>query len=93
MILQAYIEASWRSDCLDELKAFIMKCLFLGWMMVVQSPPLALASWEMDEKFDKSLYKEYTKTGDSVDYVVWPAILLHDKGPVLSKGVAQGKKS
>lgn len=39
--------------------------------------------------FDKSLYKEFVKSGDSVSFVVWPALYLHENGPLLYEGVAQ----
>lgn len=42
------------------------------------------------EEFDKSLYKDYTKRGKHLSYVVWPVLFLHEGGPLLCKGVAQG---
>ncbi|XP_060577015.1 putative autophagy-related protein 11 [Ruditapes philippinarum] len=42
--------------------------------------------------FDKDLFKEYTRRGKFQDYIVWPAMRLHENGPLLSKGVAQGSK-
>ena len=41
--------------------------------------------------FNKELFKEYTRRGKYIDYIVWPALLLHSDGPLLGKGVAQGK--
>jgi hypothetical protein len=43
--------------------------------------------------FDKDLFKEYTRRGKFQDYIVWPAMRLHENGPLLSKGVAQGTKN
>lgn len=40
--------------------------------------------------FDKDKFKDYTRRGCFLEYVVWPAILLYKDGPLLSKGVAQG---
>lgn len=40
--------------------------------------------------FRKDVYKEYTKSGRYLDYVVWPVMFLHEGGPILVKGVAQG---
>jgi hypothetical protein len=31
----------------------------------------------------------FTKTGIYVDFIVWPAVLLHNNGAVLQKGVVQ----
>lgn len=93
LVQRAYMTASWSEDCIPALKPYIKKCLFLGWMMAVQSPPLVLSTCQSSAKFDKDMYKEYTQSGQTVDYVVWPALLLHEKGPLLGKGVAQGKKT
>ena len=41
-------------------------------------------------EFDTSLFKEYTKKGKYVDFIVWPIMYLHRNGPILSRGVAQG---
>lgn len=95
-VQKAYIKASWiGGEFVPALKPYIRKCIFLCWMMVVQSPPLCFHIMEVkkDAKFDKNLYKEYTVSGDLVKFVVWPALLLHEKGPLLTKGVAQGCKS
>ena len=45
------------------------------------------------KKFDENLFKPYTETGQYTDFVVWPAVLLTDGGSLLSKGVAQGRKT
>ncbi|XP_053400222.1 uncharacterized protein LOC123557876 isoform X2 [Mercenaria mercenaria] len=92
IVQEAYMEASWDPECLEELKTFILKCLYLGWMMVVQSPPMVLATCEAEEKFDKNKFKEYTKSGDVVDFLVWPALLLEKDGSVVVKGVAEAKR-
>lgn len=39
---------------------------------------------------NRDVYQPHTRSGTHVDYVVWPALLLHEGGPVLAKGVAQG---
>lgn len=41
-------------------------------------------------RFEKSKFKDYTKRGMYIDFVVWPVMLLHKDGPVLCRGVAQG---
>ncbi|XP_053400224.1 uncharacterized protein LOC123557878 [Mercenaria mercenaria] len=92
IVQEAYMEASWDPECLEELKPFILKCLNLGWMMVVQSPPMVLATCEADGKLDKNKFKEYTKSGDVVDFLVWPALLLEKDGSVVVKGVAEAKR-
>lgn len=49
-----------------------------------------LTSRKETEKLDHTAFKDYTKTGRYVDFVVWPALYLHEGGPLLCKGVAQG---
>ena len=60
--------------------------------MVVQSPPMCLLTCKEGVPFDKNIFKEYQRSGPYVDYVVWPALYLHDDGPLVGKGVAEGKK-
>ena len=57
--------------------------------MAVQDPPLVLNK-DTQDKFDTNRFKDYTKPGRFVEYVVWPALLLCESGPLLAKGVAQG---
>jgi hypothetical protein len=42
-------------------------------------------------QFDTDSFRHYTKSGSTVDYVVWPVLFLHEGGPIICKGVAQGK--
>lgn len=58
--------------------------------MVGQDPPVYLRfSDKCKDKFNKDIYREYTASGKMLDFVVWPAIFLHENGPLLKKGVAQ----
>ena len=59
--------------------------------MMVQNPPVTL-SWSVpeDRVFQDEFYRAYTKKGSHVEYVVWPSMHLHENGPLLVKGVAQG---
>jgi hypothetical protein len=75
-----------------ELKPFIKKCVFLGWMMVVQSPPMCLTTCKEGGRFDKNTFKEFTKSGPTVDFVVLPALYLYENGPLIGKGVAEARK-
>ncbi|XP_052794085.1 uncharacterized protein LOC128227508 [Mya arenaria] len=69
--------------------AYFEKCLEVSWLAAVQDPPLAL-NFNPGEKFDTALFKDYTKRGPYVEFLVWPALHLHEAGPLLTKGVAQG---
>ena len=76
---------------MPEMKPFIKRCLFIGWMMVVASPPLCFHTEPRpNDPLNTDVYKAYTCSGKHVKYVVWPALLLHEGGPVITKGVAQG---
>ncbi|XP_060582846.1 uncharacterized protein LOC132739195 [Ruditapes philippinarum] len=60
--------------------------------MTVQDPPLCFGpNVRRGDVFNTDLYKAYTQRGNTVAYVVLPALLLHKGGAILCKGVAQGK--
>lgn len=67
------------------VRHYIEKCYEVTWSTCLQIPPVVMV-------FDTSqpdLYRTYTRSGDVIEYIVWPALLLHENGPVLYKGVAQ----
>lgn len=71
-----------------------MKCVDVCWSMSQHVPPVFINFDEIrcgSLNFNTDMYKPYTKTGKYVDFVVWPALYLHEGGPMLSKGVAQGR--
>lgn len=76
---------------LPRLVAYTNKCVELTWFMCVHDPPICLDVAVGHESFDTNRYKPFTKSGTSVDYYVWPPLLLHEGGPLLAKGVAQGR--
>ncbi|WAQ99304.1 hypothetical protein MAR_023677 [Mya arenaria] len=93
VVQHAYLRDRWDKECIESLKPFIKKSLFICWMMVVQTPPMVFDSTtKPDSRFDALLYRQYTASGDTVEYVVWPAMFLHEKGSLVLKGVAQPKK-
>ncbi|WAQ98484.1 hypothetical protein MAR_022857 [Mya arenaria] len=94
VVQQSYLRGKWDETCIEPLEPFIKKCLFLCWMMVVQSPPMVFdKNTEEGTKLESALYKQYTQTGDVLEYVVWPALFLHEDGPIVCKGVARPKKA
>nr|XP_022320924.1 uncharacterized protein LOC111123106 [Crassostrea virginica] len=61
-------------------------------MMSIEDPPMHLDFGpEKDSVIDKNVFKMFTKTGDALDFVVWPAVFLHYNGPLVQKGVLQPK--
>ncbi|XP_053389828.1 uncharacterized protein LOC128552788 [Mercenaria mercenaria] len=69
-------EATLGIEYISNLKPFVLKCLRVGWMMVIQAPPMALHKCPTDDdsKFDKNLYTKYRRSGPLVDYLVWPVL-------------------
>ncbi|XP_060576232.1 uncharacterized protein LOC132733589 [Ruditapes philippinarum] len=61
------------------------------WLMCLHEPPLTFKYCEDNNIFNEVYFNPYTRSGDTVEFLVWPAILLHDGGPLLLKGVAQAK--
>lgn len=70
----------------DRLAAYAMKCIELSWWMCVQDPPVYMCS-NIDSHKD---FRAYTKSGGTVDYIVWPTLKLQE-GATLFKGIAQFK--
>lgn len=69
----------------------------MAWLMCVQTPPMAIAALpKHSEKLDTNLYRFYSKRGQTVDYVVWPVVLLKEPQKempsVMTKGVAEAKE-
>lgn len=75
----------------QHLKCFIHYYIIIPLLLQVQDPPVSFAAMTGEGSvFNTDLYKAYTRSGPYIAYVVWPPLLLHDNGPVLTKGVAQG---
>lgn len=70
---------------------FFDKCVKLCWKMILQDPPMTLEVAKKGDTIDKNVYREYTSSGKTVVFSVWPALLLHENGPLLIKGVVKVK--
>ena len=78
---------------LPSVKTFLEQSLDICWLMCIQDPPVVLMfSGKQGTSFDGQLFTTYTTEGRKVKFIVWPSILLYNDGPILRKGVAQGKK-
>ncbi|XP_033742477.1 GRIP and coiled-coil domain-containing protein 2-like isoform X2 [Pecten maximus] len=74
----------------NEIKSYIRKCLELSWEMVVQQPPMYLQfKVRHGSEADNSKFNFYSHSGHKTDYLVWPALLRDENGPLLQKGVIQ----
>ncbi|KAL3878874.1 hypothetical protein ACJMK2_031202 [Sinanodonta woodiana] len=75
----------------ETLVTYALNCVDIVWFMCVQDPPISMSWVHEGDIFDTSKYRAYTKNGTIVDFCVWPLVLLADSGPILTKGIAQGK--
>ncbi|XP_052076770.1 uncharacterized protein LOC127714772 [Mytilus californianus] len=71
----------------ETLKPYVDACLELFWYSAITDPPLYY-SFIADNLDD---FRGYTKNGDEMDFIVWPAMYLHENGPLLYQGVVQYK--
>ena len=92
--IESLNENNFPDGSVDKFSAYIRSCVEICWLMRVQDPPVHMR-WDFneDEDFDTNIMRSFTKTGKFVNYVVWPVLYLHENGPLLSKGVVQGKKA
>lgn len=74
--------------CHSGCEVFVDRCIELCWMMNIQDPPMYL-QFESSDVIDRSMFRLFTRNGERLEYVVWPALLLHENGPLVQKGVAQ----
>lgn len=71
---------------------FVKRCTELCWSMVIKEPQMTLVYDQLEgTPIDKTLFSVYTKNGSIIDFVVWPALILHKTGPILAKGAVQGR--
>lgn len=71
-------------------KEFVRKCSELCWYMISADPPMVIEYENFENKLmDSNKFNKYNRTGTTVEYVVWPVLLLHKDGPVLAKGSVQ----
>lgn len=74
----------------EELLDYCHKATELCWLMCIQSPPVVMVTeCNFGDHFDRNMFTEYTVRGTLYEYLVWPPLLLHKDGELLSKGVAQ----
>jgi hypothetical protein len=77
----------------ESADVFLTKCSKLCLFMCVKDPPVVLDfNFKKGDPLNKDKLSAFTKAGDSVDYLVWQVMYLNENGPVMGKGVAQGRK-
>ncbi|XP_069129542.1 uncharacterized protein [Argopecten irradians] len=75
---------------LASCEPFVFACVDVCWLMAVKEPPMYLDfSCKPGSKVNKDVYSSYTKTGNKMDFLVWPPVYIYEKGHLLYKGVLQ----
>lgn len=75
-------------DVLSFGEPYIDRSVELCWTMQIQDPPMHL-EFDSSANIDKSVFRLFTRNGNTLDFVVWPALMLHENGPLVHKGVVQ----
>ncbi|XP_069131356.1 uncharacterized protein [Argopecten irradians] len=77
---------SQNANVMDYTKA----CLELCWLCAIQDPSIEfIYDVKAGKNIDTKYFRQFDRSGDIVEYLVWPAMLLHNDGPVLSRGIVQ----
>lgn len=72
------------------MQKYLDRCTEYCWIMAIQDPPMMLDFGPaQNEEFDKEVFRCYTRNGENVEFVVWPAVFLYKDGPLVTKGVLQ----
>jgi hypothetical protein len=75
----------------EKMNTYVEAATRICWLMCIQDPPMVLYTTKKGKKFDGKYFSAYTERGNRVAFPVWPALLLCNAGPVVQKGIAQGK--
>lgn len=65
---------------------YVNACIEITWLMCIQDPPMVITWASERETINTNYYKCYKTSGNTVKLCVWPLLLLHSKGPTVSKG-------
>ncbi|XP_076117909.1 uncharacterized protein LOC143085446 isoform X2 [Mytilus galloprovincialis] len=87
-LCESYWQRQKDTGLVKDLQPYVDKCIELCWYSAISDPPLVYA---FDANTNVDDFRGYTKSGDEIDYVVWPSMYLHEYGPLLYKGVVQYK--
>lgn len=83
---RAFLRKELQSSKLEKIYPFIDATVELCWLMCAQTPPMQLVFAENNSTVNKSYFRCTGHTGDRVDVCAWPAVILHDGGPVVTRG-------
>lgn len=85
---KSFLPESTRCSLTNYIKSIVSNV----WRMTVSEPEMYL-DWTFQEntKIDKTVVQLFNKSGDFLDYVVWPAINGGKEGNTLRKAIVQAK--
>lgn len=83
---RAFLRKELRSSKLEKIYPFIDATVELCWLMCAQTPPMQLVFAENKSTVNKSYFRCTGHSGNKVDVCAWPAVILHDGGPVVTRG-------
>ncbi|KAK3580469.1 hypothetical protein CHS0354_035513 [Potamilus streckersoni] len=97
VIGQKLLKNGFENKVYGALDKYIQGCIRICWFMCVRNPQMHLYFGQNLRKegrryFEDKRFVSYKRSGKYVKYFVWPAVFLHEDGPMLKKGVAQGRK-
>ncbi|KAK3100506.1 hypothetical protein FSP39_021027 [Pinctada imbricata] len=70
----------------EQVTEYIDRCVEVLWYMCIQEPPMVI-TWANDgESVNSNYYNFYARRGNVVRQAVWPAVFLHNGGPLVCKG-------
>ena len=76
----------------DETRGYYEKCVEVCWPMVLHDPPVSMEmKVQPGVRIDPNRYRLYGGNGDTLEYLVWPPLLV-EGGGLIAKGVAKPKK-
>ena len=71
----------------EGVRKYLLKVVELTYLMCIQEPPMHLEWVRFGDTLDPEKFKPYTDAGNKIVGTVWPVVMLHAEGPVMSRGI------
>ncbi|KAL4230983.1 hypothetical protein ACF0H5_011356 [Mactra antiquata] len=71
----------------DGVKKFLQKVVEQSYLMCIQEPPMHLEWVRLGDVLDPQMYKTLKGDGTRIVGTIWPVVLRHRGGPVMSRGI------
>lgn len=69
---------------------YVSKCSEVCWLMRICDPPMVIEYQNLEgTKLNATKFIQYNLEGTVIELVVWPDLLLHENGPIVSKGIVR----